>query len=93
MKLRYTPRAAHELEVAVDWYEEQYPGLGIEFLDSVDAALALILDNPSIYPRTHEYFRRCLIKRFPFSIHFTIEDDVIVLHSLFDNRRDPKQLP
>ncbi|GMV91426.1 MAG: hypothetical protein AMXMBFR82_12040 [Candidatus Hydrogenedentota bacterium] len=93
MKLRYTPRAAHELEVAVDWYEEQCPGLGIEFLESVERVLASTRENPWLYPRTHDAFRRCLTRRFPFSIHFTIEDDTIVLHSVFDNRRSPNDLP
>lgn len=93
MRLRYTPRAADELEQAVDWYEEQYPGLGIEFLDCVEAALAAISTNPLIYPRTHDKFLRCLVKRFPFSIHFTVEEDFVVLHAVFDNRRNPKDLP
>ncbi len=43
MKLRYSPRAADELEVAVRWYEEQYSGLGIAFLECVEKALAFPL--------------------------------------------------
>lgn len=93
MKLRYTPRAADELEAAVDWYQEQYPGLGIEFLECVERALESIRENPWRHPRTHDCFRRCLVRRIPFSIHFTIEEDVIVLHAVFDNRRTPKDLP
>lgn len=46
MTLRYTPRAADELEAAVDWYQEQLPGLGLDFLDCVEAALGLLLRNP-----------------------------------------------
>jgi plasmid stabilization system protein ParE len=33
MKVVYTDRAWKDLELAFDWYEEQNPGLGLEFLD------------------------------------------------------------
>jgi plasmid stabilization system protein ParE len=29
MKLRYTDRALLDLEIAFDWYENQFPGLGV----------------------------------------------------------------
>ena len=32
-------------------------------------------------------------RRFPFSIFYTIEPDEIIIHSVFDNRQDPKKKP
>ena len=34
---RIEPEAAAELEAAAVWYDHQRPGLGIEFLEAVDA--------------------------------------------------------
>jgi hypothetical protein len=43
--------AAHgDLVAAIDWYESQRAGLGTEFIDAIDAAVAAVLDNPKAYP-------------------------------------------
>jgi len=41
-QLRISEEAADELTDAVRWYEQQRPGLGIDFLNSVDRILARI---------------------------------------------------
>lgn len=38
-------------------------------------------------------FRVCPIRKFPFSIFYTIESNRIIVHSLFDNRQDPQKHP
>jgi toxin ParE1/3/4 len=30
---------------------------------------------------------------FPFSIFYSVEDDEIIIHSVFDNRQDPEKSP
>ncbi len=93
MIIRYTDRSKDDLEMAFHWYEMQRRGLGFEFLDCVEVALENILDFPEIHQIAYSHFRRCVIRRFPFSIFYTIEEDEIVIHSVFDNRQDPEKLP
>ena len=93
MRLRYTSRAAEELDITFSWYENQRRGLGFEFLDCVEAAIETILQMPRLYAEHHRHFRRALVRRFPFSIFYTIESDEIVVHAVFDNRQNPAKLP
>jgi plasmid stabilization system protein ParE len=93
MRLRYTNRAKDDLEIAFTWYEGQRRGLGFEFLDCVEAAIETILQMPKLYAKQYESFRRVLVRRFPFSIFYTIEKKEIVVHAIFDNRQDPARLP
>ena len=93
MKLRYTGRAKDDLDIAFEWYEEQRHRLGFEFLDCVEATIETILQLPKLYATHHDNFRRALIRRFPFSIFYTIEKKEIIVHAFFDNRQDPVQLP
>ena len=93
MKLRYTDRSRDDVELAFVWYEKQRRGLGFEFLDCVEAAFRNIEYNPKMYQIRYSLFRGCPIRRFPFSIFYTIEDDEIVVHSVFDNRQDPEKRP
>ena len=93
MKLRYTARAKDDLELAFVWYERQRRGLGFEFLDCIESATRQILDNPEIHRIHYPRFRGCVIRRFPFTIFYSMETHDIVVHSIFDNRRDPQSRP
>ena len=93
MRLSYTSRAKDDLEIAFAWYEEQRHWLGFEFLDCVEAAIDTIVQMPKLYPKQHKSFRRALVRRFPFSVFYTIEGKEVVVHAVFDNRQDPVRLP
>ncbi len=93
MKLYYTQRAKNDIEIAFEWYEKQRRGLGFDFLDCVELAVKSIIENPEIFMIFYSVFRRCLIRRFPFSVFYTIESNVVIVHSVFDNGQDPEKKP
>ena len=93
MNLSFTTRAKFDVELAFSWYERQQKGLGFEFLNCIDDRTKSILKYPNMYRIYYSNFRRCLIKRFPFSIFYTIEDKSIIIHSVFNNKQDPSKLP
>ena len=93
MKLRYTDRAKDDVELAFIWYEKQRRGLGFDFLDCVEIAIKSIIENPEMCRIYYVNFRSCVVRRFPFSVFYTIEQNEIVVHSVFDNRQDPDKRP
>lgn len=97
MQVFYTDRAKDDVGIAFDWYERQRRGLGFEFLDCVEAAVIAIRDTPELYQIRYANFRGCVIRRFPFSVYYTIEKldlgKTIVIHSVFDNRQNPARVP
>ncbi len=93
MKLRYSEKAKEDVELAFVWYERQRRGLGFEFLDCVENSVRSIAENPEIYKFAYSQFRRCIIRRFPFSIFYTIENAEVIVHSIFDNRQNPNKRP
>ncbi len=93
MILRYTDRSKIDLTLAFEWYEKQRKGLGFDFLDCLETSLKSILKSPEMYQNVYANFRRCVVKRFPFSVFYTIEEGEIIIHSIFDSRQDPKKWP
>jgi len=94
MKLRYTNRAKDDIEIAILWYEKQRIGLGFEFFDCIKESEKLIQNQPKMYAISYSFYRGCVVKRFPFSIYYTIEnEEEIVVHSVFDNRKNPDKKP
>jgi len=65
-------RRAAELDLVAieDWYDAQRQGLGTEFRDEVDAAIARVANNPLIYPERYRGARRALLRRFPYVLWY-----------------------
>jgi len=93
VNLRYSIRAKVDIDIAMGWYEGQRKGLGLEFLNCLEGAINLILENPKLFSIKYKRFRSALIRRFPFSVFYTIEKSEIVVHAVFDNRQDPAKNP
>ena len=48
--------------------------------------------NPLLYPKVHNEFRRCLLRRFPYAVYFTINNEQIIVAGLFHGARDPRAI-
>lgn len=91
-RLLVRPQAAAEPAEAVDWYEQRSKGLGSEFLRSVDAAPAQIARNPLQYQVVMGQARRAPLRRFPYSLIYTVFEREVVILACFHGSRDPRRL-
>jgi toxin ParE1/3/4 len=83
------PEAELDVRDACAWYEKQAQGLGAGFLLSLDAALRSIQRRPLQYPIIYRAVRRCLLRRFPYSIFYLVEEVRIVVVAVFHAKRNP----
>ncbi len=82
--------ALAEMAGAVEYYEEQREGLGAEFRKAVEAVLNSIQERPFSYAVVAgSNVRRVLTNRFPFAIIYRVENDMIVIVSVFHTSRNP----
>ena len=86
-------RAQSDLEAACAWYEEQEPGLGLQFLDEVDAALKAIREHPELFAVLQGTVRRSILNRFPFGIHYVHRGDTISVLAVVHVARHPSTWP
>ena len=68
MTFQYHPEAAKELMSSIQYYEEKSAGLGAEFLDEIEEAIAQALSHPQSGSLLTDNDRRILLKRFPYEI-------------------------
>lgn len=86
-----TEKAQEDLEDAYQWYEEQEPGLGKDFIKSVDIKIAEIKSNPFHHQTVqNDNIRRTLTNKFPFSIYFENEEVLITIFAIIHQRRSPE---
>lgn len=90
MKFRFLSPALSELSEGSNYYEQEVPGLGIEFIDEVESAITRILKYPNAWSRISEKFRHCNLRRFPFTIIYTQpQKDEVLIVSVFHQSRKP----
>ena len=79
-----------EIAEAFAWYEDKSYGLGGDFLRVIAAAAEQLTRNPEAFPSTQGRFRRVLLRRFPYALHFELLNgqQVSVLPCLH-HRRSP----
>jgi plasmid stabilization system protein ParE len=75
MRVRYTDPASFELERAVSYFIEHAPASASAFAESIDAAVARLLENPYSTQETDiSGTRRAYVRRFRYSIFYAIEE-------------------
>jgi len=84
--------AKREFDDAISWYEDGREGLGRGFSVAVEQLLARIALSPNQFARVRGDVRRAVLRRFPYSIYFVVEDDRILVLAIFHARRASKHL-
>lgn len=73
MRFFFHPEAKEEFDGAVDFYEQNQPGLGLEFAEEVYATIARIIQYPYAWSEMSKNSRRCLVSRFPYGLIYQIK--------------------
>ena len=92
-RLRILEQAAEEAIEAAAWYEQEHPGLGIEFDHAVNTVIDLLEDE--IVPLTNmpgaagaRGAKRLLLKRFPYDIVVReFSEEIVVIAIAHQSRR------
>ena len=90
MNVRLLEPAQTELDAAVAWYAEQAPGLGDAFLLEALKVLTLIERFPDAWHPLTPDIRRCRLKRFPYSVIYTMDAAELLVLALAHQHRKPE---
>jgi plasmid stabilization system protein ParE len=93
-QVAFEAAAQAEIAEAFAWYEQQSYGLGGDFLRMLAAAVEQLTRYPQAFPPTRGRFRRILIRRFPYALHFELlSDRRVSILACLHHRRDPAKWP
>jgi len=89
MIIRLLTPAQAELDEAVAWYADQAPGLGDAFLLETLKAIKLIEQFPRAWHPLTPQIRRCRLRRFPYSVVYTVDGDDLLVLAIAHQHRKP----
>jgi plasmid stabilization system protein ParE len=90
-KIRIHSEAMDDLQEAIEWYEDQMSGLGSRFKKQVVKQIDKLKATAGIYSIRYGEVRCVVIEKFPFMIHFTIDDNHnhVDILAIFHTSRNP----
>jgi hypothetical protein len=89
MRFYFHPEAEKEFNYAIDYYEEIESGLGYEFAIEVYSAIQRAVEFPHAWSVMDDNIRRSLVKRFPFGILYSIEQDRLLILAVMNLHQEP----
>ena len=90
MNYSFHPEAEIELTEAINYFEEKGFGLGYDFAVEVYAAIERTLIFPKVWPIIEEDIRRSLVRRFPYGILYSEEQEGIYIVAVMHLHREPE---
>ena len=88
-RISFHEHAEFELNDAAAFFESERVGLGARFLSQVEGALAYIRAHPEASPVVIQDVRRKVLRRFPYSIMYSIKPDRIRILAIASQKRRP----
>lgn len=90
MKIDFLDAAKSELDDAIDYYDEQRFGLGLEFEEELEQALERIDHYPEAWSPLSSRVRRCVLNRFPYSVIYEIRSEIIIIVAIQHHHKEPE---
>jgi toxin ParE1/3/4 len=86
---RFHPEASEEFEAADDWYFAHSADASIDFLTEAETGIEAITQNPHRWPKYLHGTRRFVLQRFPFSIVYLDDADLVTIIAVAHSKRKP----
>ncbi len=89
-KVQIDEEALTDIQEVTDWYNEQLQGLGSRFLKQTKLQINSLKMDAEIYTNRYADVRCMLIKKFPFMVHYTIDNLTVKIFAVLHTSRNPK---
>jgi plasmid stabilization system protein ParE len=89
VNLSVSASALQDLEEAAAWYEREKPGLGDDLANAFEAAAHRIRERPEIGSAFWIDERKLVMRRFPDSVIYRVEDETVFVLAFAHHRRKP----
>jgi toxin ParE1/3/4 len=86
------PLVATDLREAYNWYEDQCPGLGVQFQGDFKKSIHRLLQDPWLYSTRFADLRRLNLESFPYGLFYVIREPEVWLLAVLHGSRDTEEI-
>jgi hypothetical protein len=88
-QIQFIKEALFDIEEITLWYEDQREGLSFDFELCLEVGINEIQRTPSAFQKRYKQVKIRFINRFPFGIHYIINNEIITIVGVFHTSRSP----
>jgi plasmid stabilization system protein ParE len=88
-QIQFTKEALFDIEEIILWYEDQREGLSFDFELCLEVGINEIQRTPSAFQKRYKQVKIRFINRFPFGIHYIVNNEIITIVGVFHTSRSP----
>jgi toxin ParE1/3/4 len=89
MRYVFHPEALSEYTEATQYYAAQRVEVAQAFINAIEDTVYRIRESPTRYTTIDDDVRRCMARKFPYGILYTIEQDYILILAVMHCSREP----
>jgi len=79
-----------DVRESINWYKNINPILSKRFANAFNNSIKKIKENPFQYQIRYDDVRIILLKTFPYLVHFSVDNDNIVIKAVLHTSRNSK---
>jgi plasmid stabilization system protein ParE len=88
-KVVFRKEVEDDIILAYHWYEVKSCGLGEEFIRVFHTCIAEVERHPLAWVKVYKEIRRCLLRRFPYAVYYTVKENEILIYAVIQGARNP----
>jgi len=90
-RLVLTNNAVGDITQGKLWYEDKQTNLGGRFANVIFNSINEIQRHPNPFPNKYKFIREMYVRKFPYVIIYSIEEDIIFILRVFACKQDQKK--
>lgn len=88
--VRYKRAAAAEVETAISRYAQPEVNQASAFVKDLERTESHLRAQPALYQRVEGEMRRAVLRRFPYSLFYVIEQDQVIVLAFMHQHQKPR---
>ena len=88
--VRYKRAAAAEIEAAISRYAQPEINQAFAFVKDLERTESHLRTQPALYQRVEGEIRRAVLRRFPYSFFYLMEQDQVVVLAFMHQHQGPR---
>ena len=89
MRWEIHPEALLEYQEAALFYGGREQAVAHRFVGAVEDTIRRVVESPFAWRIVDDDVRRCLVRRFPYAVLYTVESDYILIVAVMHGNREP----
>lgn len=90
MEIEFSKASKEDYNISIEYYKKESEELALRFKADIKQSINRIELFPTLYPKINDKVHKCVVSKFPYTIYYTILDEIIYILAVANHYKDPQ---